>query len=83
MLAMMMMIPYKQLSGCERGGCKVTRRNTDSIARNKVHPHHRHHEHHMIIIIMNILISLATALRGNQVETTTSSSQLSVATISR
>jgi len=29
------------------------------------------------------IISLATALRGNQVETTTSSSQLSVATISR
>ena len=28
-------------------------------------------------------VSLATALRGNQVETTTSSSQLSVATISR
>ena len=42
----------------------------------------------MIMIIMNMipiitLTSLATALRGNQVETTTSSSQLSVATISR
>ena len=42
----------------------------------------------MIMIIMNMILiitltSLATALRGNQVETTTSSSQLSVATISR
>ena len=45
MMVMVMVMLIELLSGGKCGRCPVSRRNTDSIARNKVHCLHHHHKH--------------------------------------